>query len=186
MLLLFVLLLRFRRVLSFEVRFFFFDLCCLERVCLLINVCTHTHTHKRANERCDEHATHAREHKKQRKTKEPAYLRRFNRVSSVFIRLLIFARRDMVSSPPSSKRAREQRESTHKRRREERIKKTQILLLTSGKKQLNPSNKSSWPLSNFFTRFTTSVVSYLCVCFLRAKRKRESFFFRGESSKKST
>ena len=137
-------------------------------------MCAHIHIHTNARTNDATNTQHTREStKKQRKTKEPAYLRRFNRVSSVFIRLLIFARRDMVSSPPSSKRAREQRESTHKRRREERIKKTQILLLTSGKKQLNPSNKSSWPLSNFFTRFTTSVVSYLCVCFLR---QREFFF----------
>lgn len=136
---------------------------------------TYTYTHTRANERRDEHATHARrEHTHTHKTKEPAYLRRFNRVSSVFIRLLLFVRRETVSSPPSL-RAREQREVIKKKRRGD--KKTQILLLTSGKKQLNPSNKSSWPLSNFFTRFTTSVVSYLCVCFLRAKEKRERVFF---------
>jgi len=40
-------------------------------------------------------------------------------------------------------------------------KKRREMILTSGKKQLNPSNKSSWPLSNFFTRLTTSAVSYL-------------------------
>ena len=42
-----------------------------------------------------------------------------------------------------------------------REEKTKREILTSGKKQLNPSNKSSWPLSNFFTRLTTSAVSYL-------------------------
>lgn len=88
---------------------------------LSVNKCVHTYTytHTRANERRDEHATHARrEHTHTHKTKEPAYLRRFNRVSSVFIRLLLFVRRETVSSP--SLRAREQREVIKKKRREDK------------------------------------------------------------------
>ena len=45
--------------------------------------------------------------------------------------------------------------------------------LTSGKKQLNPSSKSSWPLRSFLMRLTTSVVSYLCVSFARSRHNKE-------------
>ena len=81
-------------------------------------------------------------------------------------------------------------------------KKRREMILTSGKKQLNPSNKSSWPLSNFFTRLTTSAVSYLMrleignmvVSFFffwkereREKRglsQRKTFHTRGKESKR--
>ena len=60
--------------------------------------------------------------------------------------------------------------------------------LTSGKKQLNPSSKSSWPLRSFLTRLTTSVVSYLSFAFEEREAKcanvvRRNFCKRGAISR---